>query len=78
MWVLKTGSTGTTLGAWILSPPATLEMLNSELARLYEKRLVVDELIQCLERYAASGSRPLADILPGLRSAVNPRLHTGL
>ncbi|MBS1875174.1 MAG: hypothetical protein JSU00_18315 [Acidobacteria bacterium] len=37
-------------------PTSDRERLESELSRLYERRLIVDELIQVLERYAASAS----------------------
>lgn len=38
-------------------PLLNSEILLSELNRLYERRLVVDELIRSLERYAAYESR---------------------
>ena len=44
-------------------PPSTTDILNCELARLYERRLVVDELIRSLERYAASDSRQPVELL---------------
>lgn len=39
-------------------PPSDVETLKSELSRLYERRLIVVELIRNLERYAASESGP--------------------
>jgi hypothetical protein len=38
-------------------PSSEVENLKSELIKLYEKRLVVDELIRSLERYAACETR---------------------
>ena len=43
-------------------PPSDLETVRLELSRLYEKRLIVDELIRTLERYAEYESRPTADM----------------
>jgi hypothetical protein len=39
-------------------PTSNLETVRLELSRLYEKRLIVDELIRNLERYAEYESRP--------------------
>ena len=39
-------------------PPSETESLKSELSRMYERRLIVDELIKSLERYAACDSGP--------------------
>ena len=44
-------------------PPSTPDDVESELARLYEKRRVVDELIRSLERYATFESRRFAEVL---------------
>jgi hypothetical protein len=47
-------------------PPSEIETMKSELSRLYERRLIVDELIKNLERYAACGSSPTAIETRGL------------
>ena len=46
-------------------------ILNAELARLYERRLVVDELILCLEKYASCASRAPAGIPDWGVTAIN-------
>lgn len=51
------------------------EMLKAELVRLYERRLVVDELIRCLEQYAAITPESLN---PALRPGAPPLLASFL
>ena len=47
-------------------PPSEIESLKSELSRLYERRLIVDELIRSLERYAACDSRSTVNEAAGI------------
>lgn len=49
--------TSTILRGMGQSPNLETATLRSELSRLYRRRLVVDELIRSLERYAASDAR---------------------
>ena len=51
-----------------LLPPHN-EILSAELARLYKKRLLLDELIRNLERYAEFDRKPPAPI-PGNTAVV--------
>ena len=51
------------------SLPPSSEILSAELARLYEKRLLLDQLIRNLERYAEVEGKSSAAI-PGNRAAV--------
>jgi hypothetical protein len=59
-------------------PPSTREGLHSELVRLYEKRLVVDELIRSLERYAALDSRQFTEIVPNTATTLPTVVCGGL
>ncbi len=47
------------------------EILDAELARLYERRLVVDELILCLERYASCTAKTTGRIPERVATTIN-------
>ena len=58
--------------------PPNNEILRSELDRLYEKRLVVDELIRNLERYAEFESRPPVEFLGNPAVELVPPIRPGI
>jgi hypothetical protein len=56
-------------------PEPDMATLKTQLTRLYRRRLVLDELIRLLERYAASETRPPASE-PKARAEVIALRHT--
>ncbi len=54
------------------SLPLSDEILNAELARLYAKRRMLNELIRTLERYAEFEAKPRTSVMPGTAAITAP------